>query len=105
MAIVDVYDALTHDRCYRKAMTEEQALDIMVQESGTHFDPSLLALFITILPEITRLEQEYPDDVSNDLRLARDFASILARSNATEAAVLLTATAGTANNSPVPVSN
>jgi CHASE1-domain containing sensor protein len=94
MAIVDVYDALTHDRVYRRAFSEDKATTMMLEGSGNHFDPSLLALFITILPEISRLSQEYPDDISNELKLARDFASILARSNATEGEVLLTADAG-----------
>jgi CHASE1-domain containing sensor protein len=93
MAIVDVYDALTHDRVYRRAFPENEAMSIMLRESGTHFDPSLLALFFTIQPEISRLSQEYPDDISNELKLARDFASILARSNITEEEVLLTASA------------
>ena len=90
MAIVDVYDALTHDRVYRRAMPEDEAAAIMLQESGTHFEPSLLALFFTILPEISRLSADYPDGISNELKLARAFASVLARSNAAEADVLLT---------------
>ena len=94
MAIVDVYDALTHDRVYRRAFPEDKAAEIMLQESGAHFDPVLLALFFTILPEISRISQEYPDEISNDLKLARDFASVLARSNSTEGDVLLTASAG-----------
>jgi HD-GYP domain-containing protein (c-di-GMP phosphodiesterase class II)/CHASE1-domain containing sensor protein len=89
MTIIDVYDALTHDRVYRPAMTEEEATKIMLQESGTHFDPGLLALFFTILPEISRLSKEYPDDISNDMKLARDFATILSRSNPADAIALL----------------
>lgn len=88
MAIADVWDALTHDRVYRRAMSEDQAMTIMVQESGTHFDPALLALFLTILPEISELSQQYPDDLSNQRKLAHTFASILAGSNSTEEEVL-----------------
>jgi len=46
VAIVDVFDALTSDRCYRPAMPLEKALDIMQQGRGTQFDPQLLDLFL-----------------------------------------------------------
>jgi CHASE1-domain containing sensor protein len=92
MAIVDVFDALTHDRAYRRAMTDEAAVAFMLQDSGSHFDPTLMALFVIILPEITRLSQEYPDDMSNNRKLARSFASIMAGSNTTEAEVLAAST-------------
>lgn len=42
MAIADVYDALTSERCYKKAMPHEKALDIIVDGAGTHFDPYLM---------------------------------------------------------------
>ena len=45
MAIADVYDALVSDRPYKKAFTHEQAVNIIKEESGTHFDPSLVDLF------------------------------------------------------------
>jgi HD-GYP domain-containing protein (c-di-GMP phosphodiesterase class II) len=81
LAIIDVYDALTHDRVYRPALPEDEAFEIMRAESGTHFDPSLLALFFTIIPEINRISLENPDDSNRNLRLARAFASVLARSS------------------------
>lgn len=46
MAIIDVYDALTNTRPYKKAMSHEEAIEIIRQESGTHFDPQLVRLFI-----------------------------------------------------------
>jgi response regulator RpfG family c-di-GMP phosphodiesterase len=45
VAIVDVYDALTHDRVYRPAFSGEKAIEIMRGEAG-HFDPELLDVFI-----------------------------------------------------------
>jgi len=38
-AVADVFDALTSSRSYRKAMTLEKAMMIIVEESGKHFDP------------------------------------------------------------------
>ena len=45
MAIVDVYDALTSDRPYKKAFSHEEAVDIMLNSGGKHFDPELVSLF------------------------------------------------------------
>ena len=46
MAIADVFDALVSERCYKKAMSHEQAYRIIEEESGTHFDPNLAAVFL-----------------------------------------------------------
>ncbi|MFH1923305.1 MAG: HD-GYP domain-containing protein, partial [Planctomycetota bacterium] len=62
VAIVDVYDALTHDRVYRPAMAEEEVLEIMRQGVGTHFDPCLSALFFSHLEDISQLAEENKDD-------------------------------------------
>jgi putative two-component system response regulator len=45
MAIVDVYDALTSDRPYKRAMSHEAASRIIIENSGTHFDPVLIDIF------------------------------------------------------------
>ena len=45
MAIVDVYDALTNDRPYKKAFTHQAALEIINKGKGTHFDPLLCETF------------------------------------------------------------
>ena len=48
MAIVDVYDALVSDRPYRKAKTHDEAIKIITDESGTHFDPSIVDAFTDV---------------------------------------------------------
>jgi len=48
MAIVDVYDALVSERPYKKALTEDEAIDIIMQSSGTHFDPKIAGLFYEV---------------------------------------------------------
>ena len=45
MAIADVYDALTSERCYKEAVTAEKALETIKDEAGTHFDPRLVKVF------------------------------------------------------------
>jgi len=47
LTIADVYDALTTNRAYRAAYTSDRAIEIMLSESGTTFDPTLLQLFVT----------------------------------------------------------
>lgn len=45
-AVVDVYDALTSDRPYRKAWTRENTLEHIKEESGSHFDPQVVDVFL-----------------------------------------------------------
>lgn len=53
-AIVDVWDALTSDRPYRKAWEARRALDYIRSQSGIHFDPAVVEAFFSILdPETT----------------------------------------------------
>ncbi len=47
--IVDVYDALTTNRPYKKAILPIDALTIMKKEMTHHFDPSLLNSFILLM--------------------------------------------------------
>jgi putative two-component system response regulator len=45
MAIVDVYDALVSERPYKKPLPPEGAVNIIMQESGKHFDPGIAEVF------------------------------------------------------------
>ena len=46
MAIADVYDALVTKRCYKDPIPPEEAFKIIEDESGTHFDPTLVSVFL-----------------------------------------------------------
>ncbi len=46
ISLVDVYDALTSNRCYRKASTPTTALGLIYRENGTHFFPTYVERFI-----------------------------------------------------------
>jgi len=48
-AIVDVWDALTSDRPYRTAMKKEEVLQYIKEQSGKHFDPKVVELFLIIV--------------------------------------------------------
>jgi PAS domain S-box-containing protein len=54
-AIVDVWDALASDRPYRKAWTKDRITSYMLENSGTHFDPNLVAIFLEKLKEVEDL--------------------------------------------------
>jgi len=60
-AIADVFDALTSVRPYKKAWTEEEALDFMVKQKGRHFDPALVDLFLTQMPAIRAIRQRWAE--------------------------------------------
>ncbi|MBU2880405.1 two-component system response regulator [Psychrosphaera sp. B3R10] len=61
IAVADVFDALTSVRPYKEAWSEQRAIDFMTKESGRHFDPNLMALFIECLPQIRDIQRHYTD--------------------------------------------
>jgi len=48
MAIVDVYDALVSDRPYKKAFSHDEAVSIISEGKGKHFDPDIADLFLCV---------------------------------------------------------
>jgi response regulator RpfG family c-di-GMP phosphodiesterase len=48
LAIVDVYDALSVDRCYRAALPHAQCVEYIRHEAGKQFDPDLVNVFLTM---------------------------------------------------------
>jgi len=53
-AIADVFDALTHRRCYKEAWTVTDALKEIANGRGTHFDPELTDIFFGVVNRLTR---------------------------------------------------
>ena len=45
-AVIDVWDALTNDRPYRKKWTEKKALAYIIEQRGRHFDPDVVDVFL-----------------------------------------------------------
>jgi putative two-component system response regulator len=62
VALVDVYDALTQDRVYRPALGEAEALDVLEQGRGKHFDPFILRVFLSLVPEVRRIAAQNPEE-------------------------------------------
>ncbi len=48
-SIVDVWDALTSDRPYRRALSRDEALNLIISQSGSHFDPKVVEKFVSLL--------------------------------------------------------
>jgi HD-GYP domain-containing protein (c-di-GMP phosphodiesterase class II) len=48
-AVVDVYDALTSDRPYREAWSKDKTLEYIRAESGKHFDPRVVEVFLNLM--------------------------------------------------------
>lgn len=46
-AIVDTWDALSHNRVYKQAWSEQRVLDYLSEQSGTQFDPEMVEVFQT----------------------------------------------------------
>ena len=71
-ALADVYDALTSRRCYKEAFSHEKAREILLAESGHHFDPRMVEAFCQIEHEFraTRTyyyeQPELTDSLHND---------------------------------------
>ena len=51
-AVVDVWDALCSDRTYRKGWPVEKFLEYIRSQSGTHFDPQAVELFLLVVSEM-----------------------------------------------------
>ncbi|MDR0518571.1 MAG: response regulator [Clostridiales Family XIII bacterium] len=59
MAIVDVYDALVSSRPYKPAFSMQKAYDIILEGSGTHFDPKLVEVFKRVAHDFADVIREY----------------------------------------------
>ena len=61
MAIADVYDALISKRVYKPPFPHEKAVSIILEGSGSHFDPSLVDAFSEIKESFRRTAIEFAD--------------------------------------------
>lgn len=62
MAVADVYDALISQRVYKPAFSHEQALQIIHDGRGSHFDPDIVDGFERISQTIAQIAQHYSDE-------------------------------------------
>ena len=55
MAVIDVFDALTHSRCYKEAWSIEDSVAYMKEQSGRRFDPELIDIFMEHIDEFVSI--------------------------------------------------
>lgn len=75
MALADVYDALISRRTHKEAMAHEQAVAIIQQTRGRHFDPDVVDAFLAIEDHFKAIAIAYAD-TSDDLRKKVDYLGI-----------------------------
>lgn len=61
VAIADVFDALTSERPYKQAWPVEEAVAFLREQSGQHFDPDLVELFIQQLPAVLEVKARWAE--------------------------------------------
>ena len=62
MAVADVYDALRSRRPYKKAFDHAEAVDIIVQGKGSHFDPLLVEAFLALQGVFSEIATKLADE-------------------------------------------
>ena len=60
-AVSDVFDALTTERPYKKPWPIEKVIELLKEESGKSFDPTLIDIFIDNLDEVMQIKETYAD--------------------------------------------
>jgi len=75
MALADVYDALISRRVHKEAMSHEQAVNIIQQTRGRHFDPDVVDAFLAAEDKFKAIAMAYADSHA-DLRKKEDYLGI-----------------------------
>ncbi len=66
VAVADVFDALTMARPYKRAWSLDEAAAKIRAESGSHFDPQMVAHFETILPQLFEINTYWDERAQDD---------------------------------------
>lgn len=69
IAIADAFDSMISNRAYRKSLTPEEAMNIIKQCAGKQFDPDLVAIFESILPETLEELKAQEEELSKNTAL------------------------------------
>jgi putative two-component system response regulator len=60
VALADVYDALSNDRVYTRALPAKEVMARMLKKRGTRFDPYFYDIFMDLIPEFVKISAENP---------------------------------------------
>lgn len=61
MGLADVYDALISRRVYKKPISHTEAVQIIKNEAGKHFDPVVVAAFLALAERFHEIALQFPD--------------------------------------------
>ncbi|MEQ3638604.1 MAG: DUF3369 domain-containing protein [Alteromonas sp.] len=59
--LIDVFDALLNERPYKPAWSVEKVVNTLKEESGRHFEPTLVTCFLNNLPAFLAIQTQYPN--------------------------------------------
>jgi putative two-component system response regulator len=76
MAVGDVYDALISRRPYKEPMPHNQAVQLIIDGRGTHFDPDIVDAFIALQDDFLAISQQYADSDADLEEKARMLARL-----------------------------
>jgi adenylate cyclase len=62
MALADAYDAIVSKRVYKQVISHEEAKELILKDSGRHFDPDVVAAFIAKNEEFISISRMYSDE-------------------------------------------
>ena len=62
VAVADVFDALTSERPYKKAWSDEQASQLLREGAGAHFDPECVEAFFASFDEVLEIKKKFADE-------------------------------------------
>ncbi|MGB6327298.1 MAG: HD domain-containing phosphohydrolase [Halarcobacter sp.] len=62
VAVVDVFDALTSNRPYKRAWNFDDALNLLIQEKQKHFDPVIVDLFVKNIDEVKTIYNSFQEE-------------------------------------------
>lgn len=74
VSIIDFFDALTMDRCYRPAVSDEETLRMIDEQRGKHFDPEIVDVFFSISDRLILAREK----INRGGRIYADFEGIQA---------------------------
>ena len=61
VAVADVFDALSHDRCYKKAWPINEVVEHMMKNKGVQFEAKLVDLLVEHIDDFVKIKEEYAD--------------------------------------------
>ncbi|MBQ9238054.1 MAG: HD domain-containing protein [Treponema sp.] len=66
VAVADVFDALSHSRCYKAAWDVDSAFAEIARLRGTQFDPAVVDAFMAVKDRICAIQHAYPDRAADE---------------------------------------